>query len=511
MLVNKAQLLSRAIRSQLAPDGRTRKINLKAFFGSPGEGNPLSNFIKWVSGGLVGVAKFIGGVFKSVIFGARTVGGWIQTIFSDGFMQLLTFDWNQSDAEINLAIKGTNNSIFESWGEFVGSALASGAVLGVTALIPNVGPIVARMCLPEVTEELKDELADSIRVTLQGTLNNKARSLYMNARSFIKNNEFIQKLAAQIGGNKLTQILQNWGKGGEPWTIYGKIESSIEAIPNEGWRAFAEGVFEGAIEGYLRTVAIVSNKVDDYIQLQNQFEDRSAGPQRSVQIEIDPDSDSPPLVVAGAQRQIGPTIHAVAAMGTLLHNAAVTNPETRADWPRSRVAEGRERYLSLEFRNFEKPPFRRPGQKSHEWSYKIPNPKVGLSFQEIKLAMGGTRGYFNFGYWRAIANLPSGKIVTFASSSAEVDERIEKLLTLTSEGDNWKAWSTAEIKFKVNDAIYRTDIVQAFPYLAILRKRRFVATGGHLDIRSGRRYIDEFETMEVWRDSPRYGTPSTFT
>lgn len=503
-LINKSQLLSRSVRRRNTRGGKVRKVNLQTL---PKEGSGFQRFLKKVQG-------FIGGAWEIIKKNAPSIGTWIERIFNDGVRFLLSYDWNQTDAQIKEQIKQDNLQAIGAVGGAIGFAIGSFGVLGVTYLIPKIGPIIAQGAFDEVSEQVTEEIFDALRNILDTQKRNMVRTMYMSSRAFLKNNDLMRGIVQAVGGDSASTLFQQWGDGKKPWIIEGEIRERIENIPNPAARIFFEEGFEKLLDGYFGTVTIIANEVDSYIRLSEQ-QKSTANPKRVVEVKIDPESDSPPLRFEGRQRQILPAIQNAVASGQLLYGKEIRSPEYAIQWPRSRSAEGRERYLALEFRNFEKPDFNRPGKQTYSWSAKIPNPKVGVSFAEVKAACSSPRGYYIFGSWRAIANLPSGKIICYADTQEAVEDRMERLLRLSQDGDQFKTFSSAKVVHRKKDGtIYKPEShgQKIYPYVAVLRIRRFLdGDSGHLDLNTGTRYRDEFERMEIWREQPRYGGVSVFS
>ena len=497
-LINKAALLSRAIRTRLAGGGGVRKVATSTL---TKEGGVWEKFL-----GLLGkITPFLGGIWNWFTRGGRTLGSWISQIFGGGVLALLQYNWNQSDADIDAQIKATNLAVVGNWGEAFGSLLAGVVVLGTTYMIPKIGPIIAKMAAFDIGSEIYDEFDSALRITMQSGILNSARVAYKNIRAYIKG-----PIGDLLGANK-PAFLEKWGTGGKPWTIYGAIQEQIENIPNEYIQVFVEEGFDSLIEKWFSFVSIVGMRVDDYITLQAQGNDYQKGNERKVEVVVDPDNNqSAPLVLYGRESALVPAISTVVAQAQYFHGKEIVESKYRLEFSRSKTSENRERSLLIVFKNQPEPPWRRPGVQYREWSYNIPTPKQGLSFSQIKLACGGAAGRYFFGKWRANANLSSGKISVYANSSLDAEKRRDGLLSLSQDENNAKSLTVSEVKLRVNNTNWLPDPEPCYPVLAILRVRRFRSTGKKLDLERGEKYDDEFFEMSLWPDSPLPYEPNVF-
>lgn len=497
-LINKALLLSRAIRTQLAGSDKIRKVASTTL---AKEGGIWDKFL-----GILGkITPFLGGIWAWFTRGGRTIGSWIAQIFGGGALALLQFNWNQSDADIDAQIKATNLAVVGNWGEAFGSLLAGVVVLGTTYVIPKIGPIIAKMAAFDIGSEIYDDFDSALRITMSSGILNSARNAYKNIRAYIKG-----PIGNLLGANK-PAFLDKWGTGGKPWTIYGAIQEQIENIPNEYIQTFVEDGFDSAVEKWFSFVSIVGMRVDDFVTLQAQGNEYQKGNERKVEVVVDPDNkQAAPLVLYGRESALVPAISTVVAQAQYFYGKEIIESKYRLQFSRSKTSENRERSLLVVFRNQPEPPWRRPGTQFREWSYSVPNPKQGLSFAQIKLACGGTSGRYFFGRWRANANLPSGKISIYANTMIAAENRRDGLLSLSTDGDNSKSLTVSEVKYRVNGANYLPEPEPCYPILAILRVRRFRATGSLLDLERGEKYDDEFFEMSLWPDSPLPYEPNVF-
>ena len=508
LLFKKANLRSRAIRKRTAPNGR--KVNLQTL---PKEESGFQRFASTLGSKVQG---WLGGTWQILKKNLPSVGEMIRKVFHDGVISLLTFDWNQSDEQIKEQIKQNNIQSVGAVGGVIGSALGSFSVLGVTYLVPKLGPMVANAALAEVTEQVIEDVKDALEEIKNLQINNLKAQAYMSTRAFLKNNDLARGLVQMVGGDRASEFFQQWGDGEEPWVIQEAIEEKIEEIPNPYLRSAVENGWEKFLERVLSTVVIISNQFDAYIEVFEQ-QKNTGNPHRKVKVKVDPESDSPPLIFAGRQKQLVPTIQSAIATGQMLYGKELRTTESQIAYPRSVSATGRDRYLYLECRNFEKPPYRRPNVQFYRWKIHIPNPRRGLSFTQLQKALGGSRGYYQFGLWRAIANLPSGKIYVRANSKTAATDRIEKLVELSEDKDKLKSLSIAEVQFSKGggETFYSPASLnqKVYPYKAVLTRRRYTSDTdkGKLDLTTGQRYIDETETMELWRERPRYGGPLIFS
>lgn len=495
ILFNKAQLLSRSIRFALSGAGRVRDINARVSNSNEGWLTKFFNF-----GGKL--TRLLGGVLKGLWTGGITVGR-IVAWFVNLDVVAMRINWNESDEQIDAKIKAINLNTVGAWGELAGRLLGQAKVLGVTYLIPYIGPAVAAMTAIDLAPELGDELKSALLQTLLGLVQVTVLSTYKHTRAFIKS------LEKYIPSTEVRNMLDSWGSGSEPWIAYNKINENIESISNDYLERFAEDAFEGYTEGSTEAAIAVGMRVDDYIRMQAEVIKAQAGPDRKVEIVVGPEGErSSSIVLAGKQGILAQSIANSVAELQYLWPKEIIESKYRIEYPRGKTSENRERSLKIIFRNQKEPPWRRPGQQFREWDYNIPNPRLGLSFLEIKTACGIS--YYNYGKWRANANLPSGKISIYADSKLNAERRRDGLLSLSTDVDKATSLTSSEVNYKAHGLNYNPNPEPIYPYMAILRVRRFRTTGANMDLERGERYDDEYFEMDLWSDSPLPHQPSIF-
>ncbi|WP_368013873.1 hypothetical protein [Laspinema palackyanum] len=413
-------------------------------------------------------------------------------------------DWNQSDAQLDARMKAIALDITGAWGELFGRIVGEAKVLGVTYFIPYIGPFVMAATAIDRLPELGDELKSALTRTFMGGVQIAGIATYKYTRAFFKS------LEKYIPFNDARKMLDSWGSGGEPWIAYNKITEEISSIENDFLERFLEDSYEGYLDGSTEAAIAVGMRVEDYINTYAESNRAQKGPERKVEIVIGPEGErSSAIVLAGNQGELTQTIANSVAQAQYFWPKEIIESKYRVEFSRGRTSEDRERSLKIIFRNQQEPPWRRPGQEFREWDYSIPNPKLGLSFAEIKLACGGS-SHYNFGKWRANANLPSGKISIYADSKLNCERRRDGLLSLSLDADKATSLTATEVNYNAHGVPYNPNPEPIYAYMAILRVRRFRITGKKIDLERGARYDDEYYEMELWPDTSLPHQPSIF-
>ena len=281
--------------------------------------------------------------------------------------ELVYFDWNQSDRELQEAIIQNNLNIITQWGQLIGSGsvwLGSIAIAGAASIkFPVLGGKLALTLGQEGMESLKGTMTGAIAQSAGLSLRNTILQQYINARRAVKNvKEF---------------------KGGKPWILAEKVDEKIESIKNPQKKAFVRGAFEGALDALTDVGYVVALSLDDYYLATRLAQETPEEPVRTVQVFPDRDSNEH-IVLSDTQNAVYEQTQNYLANHALVQNRDMGTivGQPYDDWYTLRP---QTRKLVLEFDSNEKPPWRDTnGNRTKRVQVAIPNAKPGINWTDLK-------------------------------------------------------------------------------------------------------------------------------
>lgn len=446
----------------------------------------LSGLINWGWEG----AKFLWKGVEFLFAVGGSLGEW-WGILTQASVNLLFFDWNQSDEQIDRQIQNLFNSSANSLGEFVGFTVCGAVNIGASSLIPKIGPAVAKLSATEFSQEAWDELRSAVQQIGRNMLQVGALWLYKNARAWLKSLE-------EFFPEPLKSGLKSWGNGKAPWTIYGAIEKQIEGIPNETLRNFAEGALEGCIEGYLQAGFITGGNIDLVIEQARQNQKEQGSGLQTIEVNLAkgaPSSSGSALsnriLIQAQPEDIEHEVTSALATGQTLglNTVGLLVGEPAEDRVTNLTMLRRLEILC--FKGVSEPPWQVNNRRAGQVSITIPNPKRGLRWQEIKTASR----QWTWGRFKAQALLDSGrKLEVFGATAETAENKAREFLTLSS--DTIVAINVVEEVARHPEL--KKSPTQAFPARGTLLVKRPTNTlQGRIDIQ-GRRWTEEPQPFELW-------------
>lgn len=490
------QLLSRVIRLN-ASQGKTGGALIRGGTGQLvprkiskltklGKDQQPSGVTQWFWDGAKRLTGFIQGGFKSLGLNASKV--W-QGLLNIG-MKVWTFNWNASDAELEQMIKSQNLALASAaggaFGATLGWAVSIAVGYGISFLCPVIGgALLARYIAGQVTKEALEELAPQYSNLLKqaaGTLVNNATIFgYMKAR-------------------KVFRFLPQ-GTGGPDMSFAARTERAIEAIPNEYVRAFVEEAVDEFADAFMEGGFIIANEIDNAYAQHKLANQALLGTERTVKLTPDKNADDEVLTFAKVpQTLLMPAIQSAVNAHRLVHNRdigqMVGQPAT--EWARARP---QLRQLTILFRDKPTPPWRHlDGKRCREASYSIPDVKLGLTWQEIKVAADA----FNWGKYRATAQMDNQRqMAVYGATAGEAKVKLRALMRL----------STAEIltlsvtEEEDRPVRLKKDGTRMYPvYATLLARRNSTDTTGRVTI--DERILDEkIIRIPLWMDTEPSNLP----
>jgi hypothetical protein len=418
-MITVGELLSRNIRANFidnfdppdmlaaVEDARNRNIRIipdQANF--PSEDAEVSGVMEKISKMLTDFGKWSWKTLKWLKFSFQEAWEWGVAKFE----ALWNFDWNASDAELKAAIENYNIQIASIWGGVFGQfaigylgSIVFGA--GVGFLCPVIGgPMLAKAIVGEVSRELLPDLIANLAQAITATLNLAAAQIaimsYMGWRLLIKQlpEESLKLLVGEKNGDWIKNV---WGSPTAPTLSFASMqEERIEKMDGKALKAFVEEALEEGYETFIEGGSIVAQKLDEAIFMYESAVQQAQGPERSIVIQPDRNSDEEILILEDIpQSRLIETTQLLINQHRLLGNRDLgTVVATSFDEPT--IARPLLRKLKIFFSSRPKPPWTdENGKPAKTVEVSIPDLKKGVTWSQIKKA---AREY-SWGPFRAVA------------------------------------------------------------------------------------------------------------
>lgn len=175
---------------------------------------------------------------------------------------IYSFNFNQTDEDINKEIESTINALYGPAGEYIGQQVA-GVLVGGLFNPPKVQINIRALRLvwdinPEIRDDLLNNTSTLAHLGLTAFRTIAIKQAFMKGRQGIKN--FWARLPAGVKGKfpNIDKAVTNWGaKGSKPWSIQGVVEKRIEELDDQKLEDLAEGLIEGFWEQFRQSVEYV--------------------------------------------------------------------------------------------------------------------------------------------------------------------------------------------------------------------------------------------------------------
>lgn len=424
--ISEGSLISKAVRKAIG----TRKINpLQA---STKDQDQKGNFLGWI---WQGAKKLVGFVVKA-LFGAvkfTLTSLWAAIHTSIDF--IMNFNWNITDENLDLQVKGQWDALGGALGGAVGNAIgwiACGVLPGAAVAAFNEG--MGAYILKEVGEEALDEIAGNLGAVIHFSYRAATQSLFAwafkNTRKWLKKpgNIFAQALF----GDKYAEVMTTWGEKNAPsFTFADYRDERVNQIPNTFWRNFVSEAIEEAWDACIEAGYVVAMSAESYIATQKLNQKQMLGPDRVVEITPNREAENERVILAGPEELIKPQIVQVLAQHQLIENRDIGQiVGSSIDEPMKAKLQAQRIVIKLFSRR--SPPWYSKGDKLQEVTIKVPDvPRSKMDWEKIKMAVGGPGGY-TWGNWRATAELDNARqLVAYAGTKAEAEKRVKALEVLT--------------------------------------------------------------------------------
>jgi hypothetical protein len=177
-------------------------------------------------------------------------------------MQLINFNWNQTDEALEKRIETAQSRLWSVAGGSLGSLLGTvlcGIAPGVKITRVNPSKLAA---IKEVNQELYEEAIPQIRNLINATIRVGTTAafvqIYKNARKWLKSLSPTIKKIPFVGGT-IASWLDQWGApDAKPWSINSGVQAVIKTIDDKNIQEFYEEAWEEFIESCQEGVFVLS-------------------------------------------------------------------------------------------------------------------------------------------------------------------------------------------------------------------------------------------------------------
>jgi hypothetical protein len=497
------RLPSRAARRSIAPNGRTIATSSPTIPGTASSGGGLTGFFSNITGFLIRSFSKLGDTLLKSL-------GAILRFLVGRFEAIGNFDFQASDEELLADIKSRNDRVYGIMGGLigrgVGSVVAISIGVGISFAVPVIGGrALAASMLASVSKEMLEDYWGELRNAGQQIAELKAANamarVYMKGRSFIK---ALPKsvLTGLVGEKNADFIKTKWGaKEAEPWTIVKYRDEKIEQIKHPGWRQFWEEFVDEGWDAFSEGLFLVAGELDDAANAHL----LARQTQQLEGIELTPDREQPRETVRiyGTPAEIAQQTQQIMATHTVIGNRDVGYVgalQEEGIW----IPEHQRRRLTLVSYSVKQPPWTVSSTeyrsvRAVKKQVSIPNPKTGLTWSQVKQALGGTGGYESGGYY-ATARMSSRRKMTVYGGSESSAEQLLKELALLSEDriQNISVGYRSMVGQRQLSASQQR--VRVYPAYAITaRLRQTESEEGRL-LTEGYSYAEDRKRVELWRE-----------
>lgn len=508
---DKVKLLSRVIRSNVVtgktgaalftPDqgaltSKTRRIDSILANKSSGDENIISRIFN--AGG-----KFAGWLMagvKWITTNLTTVAGWL----FNGIEQIKSFNWNATDKEIQETIKSQWVNVSRVWGRVAGQAIGGAAIIavgyGIGMVVPWIGgALLARAIASEVFKDRFDEfmqaLGQAIRETIATLASNVTLSGYIWLRSSIKKLDR-KTLANLFGESTANWIKDHWGGEGEPVISFNqKMDDAVESIKNPYTKAFTEELAEEAWDSFVEGGYTIAQELDQAYEQYWRAQEQQKGPDREIIIAPDKNAPDDVLVIPPMPQEEAKTL----VISGITTHRQLYNKDV-GEWVGMRLNDGLKiqpqlRTLKLFFHEREKPPFKRAdGKYESTCEVSIPNPKRGLSYEEIRNACKP----WIYGRAYAVGTTNTSKLIrVHAATEDQAVAKVKELAVLSA--DKVVRISKGQLEYIAGQD--KPDSIKVYPQRAtVTMPKNVLDAQNKLDV-DARTFKKEILKFPLWLES----------
>jgi hypothetical protein len=457
--------------------------------------------------------KVVGFVFK----GLAKLGSWlirqipkVLRLLTGGIDFIMNFDWNASDSELAATINQRNLAVWSQLGGVAGQTVGWVASLAVGAGVSLAMPVfgsraLASLVVSNVGDEAIDEIEGSIRAAIGSLVGNTSANIatlaYMYGRSMIKRLS-AGALSGVVGDKGAKFIKEKWGaEGGQSWTIAGWRDQEIEKLESPTVQTFLESFVEESWDAFSEGMFLVADELDS--ALSAQLVGREPDPVDAIELYPDREVGRERVRIYGSAATIETVAQQTLAQAQVLGNRDVGYVgalQEEGIW----IPEHQRRRLTLVCYSVKEPPWtvaseRFRSVRAIKKQISIPNPRTGLTWAEVKSALGGSSGFESGGYYAVGRMLSRRKMTVYGASSSSAEMLLKELAKLSSdEIQNISVGVRTQLgQQRVTAESQRVRVYPAYAITARLRQTE--REEGRL-LTEGYSYAEDRRRVELWRE-----------
>lgn len=446
--IDARNLVSRLIRSNIVEGKKgkgllgasnnsgLRKIDRAGQFAGKNSGGGLVN---WVWNGLSG---FTGWVFSSALGGFTWSISAIWGVITNNITKLTSFNWNQTDKQLEASINARNEQIAGIWGGVLGSGLgwltAIGVGAGIAYLCPTIGgaalaKLVATSATDEAVTELKAKLQAAIGQTTSLLTATVANTTYINYRNFLRNvpDEF---LVSFYGKGTADFIKKEWGKDGQPEISFNKtVEDTIQNLPGgKAVQNFAEQFLEEYWDSFVEAGFVIAHQLDEsYQQSKLAAKQAALGEERTIEIALDKNAPNDVIVYSSVpEKLLVPLCQQTININRMLHGKDIGEFVGEPFSEAYQSALPQQRKLTMFWRESKQPPYKLLNKEGKIVQISIPDLKPNLSWKDVKSLCDS----YQWGKCYAVGTFANRrKLTVWAATQDLAEKQVRKFATLSTQ------------------------------------------------------------------------------
>ncbi|MBW4542437.1 MAG: hypothetical protein KME43_25375 [Myxacorys chilensis ATA2-1-KO14] len=424
--------------------------------------------------------KLLGFALSAIV----SIGGWALSKLSQWFISAIltiyTYDWAQTDAMLQNQIKQNGLAVVTSLGELVGSGAVWLGAIAIAGAATFKFPIIAGHVLLKLAEEGGEELRSKLLGLVNTAVTKAGESAMIQAM-------LTMRRLRLFGAKPINEYK-------EPWIISDQIEKKIESVPDATLKAFLTGLKEGVEDSVFEALYVVTFGIEEAFKASKLATAAHHGKEKLIELQPDQRNDDESIVLRGRASELKPIATNILGTSKLVRNREIGQ---FVGYPLIDYVKANPyvRKLSVTFRGKEKPPYRSAeGNLIKTVNYNIPDVKIGLTWEQIKLAMTP----FEWGKYRCTANLKNGRqMAVYGASPSEAESTLRKLLTLSTT----EILTLSITEEKDRNIKLKKDTIRVFPAYATLLTRQTDGTDPDYVDLEGKGYANFTQKLEMYHDS----------
>lgn len=358
-----------------------------------------------------GFLNFLGSATRDVVmsnFSQLTMGT---------AMTLYTFDWSQSDTQLQEKIKSNESAIYGAAGRLAGTGGVRMLGVQATKNIRNLYPQIN----PEILLDIDEENRDEIKGAINGMINSMRNALQQQA-----------VLTTYMSGRKLFGY-QDEKKGedgkppkpNEPWILSEKLEDFAESPKDKNLKAFFTNLKDEMEDSVFDMGFMMASGVENQYRINQIAAQNALGPSRLIRYTPDTTEPLAYTFLEGREENIKTAINS-ARLGQVAMSSKDVGMICMTDIPKAMKATASERTLTVTYYDGVNGASRNATGLAAKKTVTISNIKRTVDYDKMKLHLRPIEG----GPVRVTARLTDGHelvcyFATFAAGKAWMTPIVE--------------------------------------------------------------------------------------